>query len=73
MLKPGSNACGSISLHGKAVTGTLIIDLLQIWISLQIAPENMVAPHSYAAAFAFDTVWITNTGPAGHQAAGSVQ
>lgn len=32
-----------------------------------------VSPNSYAAVFAFDAVWITNTGPSDHQVAGSVQ
>jgi virginiamycin B lyase len=39
----------------------------------RVIAQVRVAPYSYAAAFAFDAVWITNTGPSGHQAAGSVQ
>jgi YVTN family beta-propeller protein len=39
----------------------------------RVIAQIPVAPHSYAAAFAFDAVWITNTGPVGDQTAGSVQ
>jgi len=39
----------------------------------RIIARIRVAPHSYAAAFAFDAVWITNTGSSNQQAAGSVQ
>lgn len=39
----------------------------------QVVVQICVAPYSYAAAFGFDAVWITNTGPDGERGQGSVQ
>ncbi len=39
----------------------------------RVAARITVQPHSYAAAFAFDAVWITTTGPRGALTGGSVQ
>jgi len=39
----------------------------------QIVRQVSVAPYSYAAAFGFDAVWITNTGPDSQRDQGSVQ
>lgn len=39
----------------------------------QVVSKVSVEPYSYAAAFGFDAVWITNTGPASKRGQGSVQ
>jgi DNA-binding beta-propeller fold protein YncE len=39
----------------------------------RVVARIQVAPHSYAAAFGYGAVWITNTGPEGRQIPGSVQ
>jgi virginiamycin B lyase len=54
-----SNASGVLS-RVDAATNTVIARVV-------------VRPNSYAAAFGYDAVWITNTGFAGEHAAGSVQ
>jgi virginiamycin B lyase len=41
--------------------------------SNRVVARIQVAPYSFAAAFAFDAAWISNTGPAGKQGPGSVQ
>jgi virginiamycin B lyase len=39
----------------------------------RVVARIKVAPHSYAAAFGFDAVWISRTGPKGAPGPGSVQ
>ena len=73
-----ADSTGELSLADGAGSVWILSD--QKGVLSRVSPETnrvvariKVAPYSYAAAFAFNNVWITNTGPAGTVGRGAVQ
>lgn len=69
---------GELSLAAGAGSVWVLSDARGILSRIEAASNKVVArievsPNSYAAAFAYDAVWITNTGSGDKQSAGSVQ
>jgi len=69
---------GELSLAAGAGSIWVLSDVKGVLSRIDPASNRVIAqiavqPHSFAAAFAFGAVWVTNTGPPGGSADGSVQ